>query len=97
MRSENEQLKERVSTSFISLKRPEWLYHGYKSFITSTVLTYMLQIAELQRRVQDLTTMNEMLLEQNAQYRQNNRNQSTPATPIQPMPVTQPIPPHVSF
>ena len=57
----------------------------------------MLQIAELQRRVQDLTTMNEMLLEQNAQYRQNNRNQSTPATPIQPMPVTQPIPPHVSF
>ena len=41
--------------------------------------------------------MNEMLLEQNAQYRQNNRNQSTPATPIQQMPVTQHIPPQVSI
>ena len=53
------------------------------------------KIAELQRRVADLSTMNEMLLEQNAQYRQNNRNQSTTATPIQQMPVTQHIPQQV--
>ena len=31
------------------------------------------QIEDLQRRVNDLSTMNEMLLEQNAQYRQNVR------------------------
>ena len=38
------------------------------------VQNYKKKVAELQRRVADLSTMNEMLLEQNAQYRQNNRH-----------------------
>lgn len=45
-----------------------------------------LKISELQRQVHNLSTMNEMLLEQNAQYRQNSRQ-----TPIQPITV-HPVP-----
>jgi cell division protein FtsB len=44
------------------------------------------RISELQRQVHNLSTMNEMLLEQNAQYRQNSRQ-----TPIQPITV-HPVP-----